>query len=428
MKSKIYERIGEQLYHERLANGLQIYVVKKPDFRKSMAFFTTRYGGADTRYIIGSELRDTPAGIAHFLEHKTFEMKEGDALTSFSKNGASANAFTSADMTAYFFECTDHLSENLELLLSFVSKPYFTEESVARERGIIGQEIKMTEDSPDFVIYHNLLNCLYKDNPIKNAVAGTVESIGEITADTLYKCHKVFYHPSNMALCVIGNIEPDAVAEMAERVLTKTVSVSPERDYGASETRSPVSKYIEAEMEVGLPMFLIGVKVPSVKRGDELLKQSVTAELALEYLAGQSSPLYARLYADGDINGEFSTDFEVTAGASMALIGGESRDPELVKAKLKKEIRRILSEGVDDALFGRLKKAAVGDELRGLNSFDNMCYNITRGGFFGYDALRAVEMTLAVTPEDIAEFIRENLKPDNFAMSVVRSPEKGQVV
>ena len=424
MKTKIYERIGEQVYFDRLPNGLQIYAIKKPDFNKSMAFFTTKYGGADRRFYISSELQDTPAGVAHFLEHKMFDMEDGDALTKFSKNGASANAFTSGDMTAYHFECTDNFYENLDLLLRFVSTPYFTEKSVAKEQGIIGQEIRMTEDSPDFVLYYNLLKCLYKDNPVRDSVAGTVDSIADITANTLYKCHEVFYHPSNMVLCVVGDVDPDKVAQMAESILPDTAGVAPERDYGAKEIKTPHKKYAEAEMEVGLPMFIIGTKVMHEERGEAVLKQSITADLALEYLAGASSPLYARLYADGTINGEFSPEYETVAGASFTMISGESKDPERVKAELRKEIQRILAGGIDESLFSRLKKAEIGAELRGLNSFDNLCYNMARGSFFGYDAMQTVDVTMSVTSDDILEFIREYMRPEHFAMSVVKSAVK----
>lgn len=424
MKTKIYERIGEQVYFDRLANGLQIFVIKKPDFNKSMAFFATKYGGADRRFYISSEIQDTPAGVAHFLEHKMFDMEDGDALTKFTKNGASANAFTSGDMTAYHFECTDNFYENLDLMLRFVSTPFFTEKSVAKEQGIIGQEIRMTEDSPDFVLYYNFLKCLYKDNPVRDSVAGTVESIAEISADTLYKCHEVFYHPSNMVLCAVGDVDPEKIAEMAEAILPKTAGVAPERDYGAREVKTPDTKGIVAEMEVGLPMFIIGAKVMPEKRGEAVLKQGIIAELALEYLSGTSSPLYARLYADGTINGEFSPEFEAVAGAAFTMIGGESKNPEKVKTELKKEIQRVLAEGIDEDLFRRLKKAEIGAELRGLNSFDNLCYNMARGSFFGYDAMQTVDMTISVTSDDILEFIRENLRPEHFAMSVVRSSAK----
>ena len=423
MKSKIYERIGEQVYSETLENGLQVFVIKKPDFSKSLAFFATKYGGADRRFRLGGQWTDTPAGVAHFLEHKMFDMEYGDALTKFSQNGASANAFTSGDMTAYHFECTDCFYENLDILLEFVSTPYFSKESVDKEQGIIGQEIRMTEDSPDFVLYYNLLKALYKDNPVRDSVAGTIESISEITAETLYNCHSVFYSPSNMVLCAVGNIDPEKVVKAAEKILPKNFSIAPERDYGNKETMLPVKKEEISVMEVGLPMFIVGSKVIPAKRGDALLKQGIVADLALEYLFGNSSPFYSKYYAEGLINAEFSAEFENVASAAYTMIGGESKEPQKAKEAIINEINKVCENGIDEALFKRLKKAEIGAALRALNSFDNLCYNMAKGCFEGYDAMLTVEITNAVTSDDILEFIKTNLKPEYFAMSVIHSAE-----
>lgn len=423
MRSKIYENIGEQVYFDQLPNGLKVFVIKKPEFSKSLAFFATKYGGADRRFRVGGQWTDTPAGVAHFLEHKMFDMEYGDALTKFSKNGASANAFTSGDMTAYHFECTDCFYENLDILLEFVSTPYFSQESVDKEQGIIGQEIRMTEDNPDFVLYYNLLRALYKDNPVRDSVAGTVESIAEITADTLYKCHKVFYSPANMVLCAVGNIDPEKVVKAAERILPKNESVAPERDYGSKETLFPCKNEEKATMEVGLPMFIVGSKVIPEKRGDALLKQGLIADISLEYLFGSSSPFYSKYYAEGLINAEFSAEFENVASAAYTMIGGESKDPYKAKAAIEQEIARVLDTGIDEALFRRLKKAEIGSELRGLNSFDNLCYNLAKGCFDGYDPMLTVEITNSINSEDIFNFIKDNLKPEHFAISVISSAE-----
>ncbi|MBQ8975055.1 MAG: insulinase family protein, partial [Oscillospiraceae bacterium] len=202
MRLKSYENIGEQVYTDRLPNGLTVNVISKPGFSKAYAFFATHYGGADRRFKLGGKWIDTPEGVAHYLEHKMFDTKDGNALSMLSSNGASPNAFTSSDITAYHFQCTEKFYDNLRLLLSFVSIPYFTQESVDKERGIIGQEIHMTQDDPNSELYYNLMKCLYRENPIRYSVAGTVESIAEITPQVLYDCHKVFYNPSNMVLCV----------------------------------------------------------------------------------------------------------------------------------------------------------------------------------------------------------------------------------
>ena len=219
MKETFYERIGEAVCRERLTNGLEVCVVPKPSYAKKYAFFSTRYGGMDTRFCLDGQWLNTPAGIAHYLEHKMFDTREGNALQELAKNGAEPNAFTSNAMTAYYFDSTEHFEENLRILLSFVSIPYFTDESVAKEQGIIGQEIRMIEDNPDWQIYTRMLRAMYHRHAARTSIAGTVESIAEITADTLYDCHKAFYTPANMILTVVGDVDPVHVIDLANRVL-----------------------------------------------------------------------------------------------------------------------------------------------------------------------------------------------------------------
>ena len=192
MEKTIYSRVGETLFHTRLENGLPIYVNVKPGFRKAFAFFATNYGGMDLRFQLDGTWQETPAGVAHFLEHKMFDTKEGNALQDLAANGASPNAFTSSAITGYYFECTEQFEENLKTLLSFVSVPWFTPESVEKEQGIIGQEIQMIEDDPEWQVFIHLLSGLYEHHPIRFSVAGSRESISHITADTLYACHKAF--------------------------------------------------------------------------------------------------------------------------------------------------------------------------------------------------------------------------------------------
>ena len=228
-----YPRIGETVLTETLPNGLRVVIVPKPGYRKRYAFFATRYGGMDMKFKLDGVWHDTPAGIAHYLEHKMFDMEDGNALQVLSQNGAEPNAFTANSMTAYYFDCTEHFEENLRILLSFVSVPYFTQESVDKERGIIAQDIRMTEDGPDWRVYKNLLSCLYRSNPARVPIAGTVESIQEITPETLYACHKAFYAPSNMLLCVVGDVDADTVLSLAREVLPEDRGEAIERVYGA---------------------------------------------------------------------------------------------------------------------------------------------------------------------------------------------------
>ena len=250
MNEKSYPRIGETVLEKTLPTGLKIFIVPKPQHRKKYAFFATRYGGMDMQFIRNGEKCDTPAGIAHYLEHKMFDTKDGNALQVLSQNGAEPNAFTSNAMTGYYFDCTEHFEENLRILLSFVSVPYFTDESVEKERGIIGQEIRMVEDSPDWQVYERLLACLYRSSPARVPIAGTVESIAGITAETLYDCHHAFYCPSNMALCVVGNVDPHTVIALAEEVLPRERGEEIARCYGEEEDDAAAQKETVTQMEV----------------------------------------------------------------------------------------------------------------------------------------------------------------------------------
>ena len=250
MKKLEYRGIGETLYGTKLANGLEVRVIPKKDFSTCYAAFAADYGGACRRFAVDGKTVDTPAGVAHYLEHKMFDLPNGDsALNILSANGADPNAFTSSGMTCYYFQCTEGFEENLRMLLHFVSTPYFTAETVRKEQGIIGQEIRMGEDNPGIAVYYNLLRLLYAHHPIRDRVAGTVESIAEITAETLYDCHRVFYAPSNMALCVEGDVDPDEIARIAEEVLPKDCAPVPRADFGEAETLLPAGTDLVSHTE-----------------------------------------------------------------------------------------------------------------------------------------------------------------------------------
>ena len=235
MVSKQYPRLGETVFHEILENGLHIYVDRRRNFQKSYAFFATNYGGMDMRFHQDGRWKDTPAGVAHFLEHKMFDTKDGNALQDLAANGASPNAFTSSALTGYYFESTEKFFDNLKILLSFVSVPYFTEESVDKEQGIIGQEIRMVEDDPDNQVFYALMECLYDHHPIRVPIAGTQASIAKITAGTLYSCHKAFYNPANMVLTVAGDVDPEQVCAIAKEILPNESLPQIDRGYGGEE-------------------------------------------------------------------------------------------------------------------------------------------------------------------------------------------------
>ena len=418
MKQTFYERIGEAVCRETLPNGLRINIVPKRDYAKSYAFFATRYGGMDTRFCLNGKWLDTPAGIAHYLEHKMFDTKEGNALQELAKNGAEPNAFTSNAITGYYFDSTTHFEENLEILLSFVSVPYFTEESVAKEQGIIGQEIRMIEDNPDWQIYTRMMKALYAARTARTSIAGTVESISHITAETLYDCHKAFYTPSNMVLTVVGNVDPVHVVDIARRILPREGGPAIPRDYG-TEPAQVAEKETKLAMEVSCPQFLTGFKCTPAEDGEGYMRQSLIGEMACDILLGDSSPLYLRLYDRGLINTSFGGAYEMMPGVAYLYAGGDSKDARAVTAEIQKEARRLVEEGIDEDFYQRVRRASFGSNLRGLNSFENIAVSLSEGYFHGYDPFRFPQVFDTITKDDITAFLRENLTADRAVLSEI---------
>ena len=419
MKLRSYDSIGEQVYSEKLANGLPVFVIPKRGYSKSYAFFATHYGGADRRFRHGGKWIDTPEGVAHFLEHKMFDTKDGDALSALSANGASPNAFTSTDITAYHFESVEKFDENLRLLLNFVSVPYFTAESVAKEQGIIGQEIKMGDDDPDFVLYYGLMKALYKYHPLRDSVAGTIDTIAEITPDTLYACHKVFYNPSNMVLCVIGDVEPEKVFSISRSVLPEEPGDIPARDYGPDEAPESFSERFEKEMEVSIPQFILGYKLTPAGHGAEALKTDIIGDLAMRLIAGRTSPLYTRLYESGLINAAFDCGCESCADRLHSMFYGESSDPDAVADAIRLEIDRYRTGGIGTEYFEKTKRALTGKLIRSLDSFENVAYSYAYGYFRGFDVFDSVDVLRKITSDDIMAFIKSDLSDPRSALAVI---------
>lgn len=424
MEKLEFARVGETMYHEKLENGLNVFVFPKPDFQKGYAFFAANYGGMDMRFCLNGEWHSTPAGVAHYLEHKMFDTEEGNALQDLAANGASPNAFTSNDITGYYFDSTEKFEENLRILLSFVSVPWFTQESVDKERGIIGQEIGMIEDDPHWKCYMNLMKALFQHHPIRVSVAGSVESIAEITPETLYACHKAFYDPANMALCVAGPVDPARICDIAREILPKEAGPIAAKDYGEKEEPQAAQSYIEERMEVSAPIFQLGWKGDARRNGEDRLRQELVGGLALEVLLGSSSPLYARLYREGLINQEFGYSYESSFGCAFLAADGESKDPEAVRMAVAEEAARIGREGVDKQLWERVKKGVYGNRVRGLNSFENLCVGQAQAFFAGYDFLSFAEIFSSITKEEAEELIENWVTGERTALSVVRAKEE----
>ena len=320
-------------------------------------------------------------------------------------------------MTGYYFDSTDHFEENLEILLSFVSIPYFTEESVAKEQGIIGQEIRMVEDNPDWQIYVRMMRALYQNSTACTSIAGTVESISHITAETLYDCHKAFYTPSNMVLTVVGDVDPIHVVDLARRVLPREGGPVIPRDHG-TEPPEVAEKETSLAMEISCPQFLTGFKCAPAREGD-CLRANVVGDMACDILLGDSSPLYLRLYDQGLINTSFGGAFEMLPGVAYLYAGGDCKDARAVAEEIRKEARRLADGGIDEAFYQRVRRAAFGSNLRGLNSFENIAVSLTEGYFHGYDPFRFPQVFDEITKEDIQNFLRENITEERCVLSEI---------
>ena len=423
MEKKLYERIGEEVFRATLPNGLPVYIVPKKGFSRKYALFATRYGGMDMRFEKDGQWLDTPAGIAHYLEHKMFDTEEGKALQELAKNGAEPNAFTSNAITCYYFDATEKFYESLEILLSFVSVPYFTDESVQKEQGIIAQEIGMIEDNPEWQVYKQLMQALYHTSPARTPVAGSVESISHITAQTLYDCHKAFYTPANMCLVVVGDVKPERIIAAANQILPAKSGPLIRRDYGAEEELTAAEHFVSAAMEVSMPTFLVGFKCPPQHGGEQQHRFTAIGELACDVLMGESSPLYARLYAEGLINGSFGAAFDLLPGASYVYAGGDSKDPQAVAEAILAEAQRLVSQGVDGDYYRRVVNANFGAALKALNSFESIAVSMAEGCFQGYDPYRFPEVYDSITVEDVLDFLRQNMTRDHMALSVITPKE-----
>ena len=425
MNKTYYPRLDETVYREVLPNGLTVCVIKKPGFTRKCAYFVTDYGSIHTRFALDGETVETPAGVAHYLEHKMFDMPGRDINEEFAALGANPNAFTSYDMTAYYFSCTEHFEESLRLLLEFVSTPYFTEESVEKERGIIAQEILMYDDSPDSRVFEEMARNLYRSHPLRVPIAGSVESIQDITPEILYQCHRAFYHPGNMMLCVAGDVDEEAVRAIAEEVLPKTSGSKAVADLGAPEEMTCVEPLTRMEMDVSMPTFQLGFKCPAGRTGADFAHWELVAELACEALMGESSELYLRLYEEGLIDSSFGWGVETIEGSAMVLAGGDSDDPEAVRDAIIEEAKRLAETGISEEEFRRMIRSFLGRRVKDLDSFESTCFRLCAYHYEGFDYLRFPEHFETIHREELRSFWRENILPERCAMSIVE-PRQGR--
>ena len=409
-----YPRIGETVLRTTLPNGLTVAVVPKPLYRKRYAFFTTRYGGMDMRFRLDGVWHDTPAGIAHYLEHKMFDTEDGNALQELSQNGAEPNAFTSNATTAYYFDCTEHFEENLKILLSFVSVPYFTQESVDKERGIIGQEIRMVEDTPDWRVYTNLLECLYHSSPARVAIAGTVESIAEITPEMLYDSCKAFYAPGNMVLAAAGNTTMEQILAACERHgLMEHGSTEGVQRLWKPEPMTLAATEKTLTMPVSKPCFGVGFKEEPLPAGD--LRTEALYDLILSCITGGMSPLYRRLYDEGLVNPGFGGEVLRVDGCCCILFTGESDAPETVKQLLLDEIARVRAEGVDREIFTLCKNEKYGQLIENLENVEDSASQMADFALSGQTVAQQIAMLAGLTAEDADAALQHILSTSRMA-------------
>lgn len=415
MENRIYPQVNEAVYWDKLPNGLTLAVVPRKGFSKKLAYFAVDYGAVHTR--MGE--KEMPAGVAHYLEHKLFDMPGRDITAEFAALGASPNAFTSFDMTAYYFSCTEHFNACLDLLLDFVTTPYFTKESVEKEQGIIGQEIGMNEDNPDTRVFENLMLAMYENHPIRVPILGTRETIRHITPEILQECHGAFYAPGNALLCVIGDVDAEEVKHIAMARLTQTPTQKPDRQTHWQEEMTCKRHTVTDQMEVAMPLFQLGFKCEPPEMGLPAVRQEFIGDLAAEMLFGETSELYLKLYEEGVVDGSFGGGFETIEGMALLTCFGDSESPETVRDGILQAAKRLIETGVSREDFLRMKRSALGRRIRDIDSFDGTCFRICAYHFSGFDYFDFPAVYEAITAQDVLDFIRQAVTADRCALSII---------
>ena len=413
------ELINERYFDIDHPSGLKILVMPKENYSSSYAIFATKYGSIDTMIQMkDGSFKEIPEGTAHFLEHKLFESEDLDAFERFAKTGASANAYTSFDRTGYLFSCSANFKKNLEILLDFVQNPYFTQATVEKEQGIIGQEIDMYKDAPDWEVMFNCLRTMYHNLPVRVDIAGTQESIAKISAETLYGCYDNFYNLHNMVLAVAGNVSVDEVVEAADKMLKPVDGKMAQRKV-IEEPKEVIDSYVEEKLSVATPQFMFGFK-ENWDTPERTAKEEVTMEILLDMLSGPSSELYRRLFDEKLINNSFGFEYFTGFGYSCVLFAGESSDPRRVADEIVNEIKSFRKNGFDAAAFERTKKKLYGRMIMGMNDVDGIANNMVVSYFAGEDIFTDFDIYKTVTLDDVAELFENTLDEKYSVLSVIK--------
>ncbi len=417
------EVLGEQCYSFTHESGLTILLYPMKGFSSSYALFGTKYGSIDTTFKTQNDdnFVTVPEGIAHFLEHKLFESEDGDAFSLFAKTGASANAFTSFDKTCYLFSTTDNFEESLKSLITFVQAPYFTKETVEKEQGIIGQEIKMYDDDPNWRVFFNLLTAMYKNNPVRIDIAGTVDSIAKIDDELLYKCYNTFYNLNNMVVAVAGNFDVDSAIKIIESNLKQ-------KDKVILTTKIPdepvqvENKECVQELQVSMPLFNIGYKEISVEESKELETQ-LKYELILNIVVGKGSRLYKEMYNDGLTNSTFGKEVFCGRGYLANIFAGESRQPKIVMEKINNEIKLFKENGIEKSDFERIKKSMYGRSIMNFNDVDEVANDLVSTHFSNNSIYDTINLVANMKLEEVNELLMSSYNEDCLAISIINPVE-----
>ncbi|RIV28736.1 insulinase family protein [Alicyclobacillaceae bacterium I2511] len=418
-----HQQLGIRVVEEQLANGLHVLLLPKPGFRQSFCALATHYGSIDRTFRIAGETKFTavPDGVAHFLEHKMFDSPRGDVFPEFSRNGASANAFTTFDMTAYLFSATGSIAENVATLLDFVQEPYFTEQTVEKEKGIIGQEIQMYQDNPDTRAFYELLRNLYAEHPVRIDIAGTQESIAKIDKEILYRCYDSFYHPANMVFVAVGGFdEVQMMKTVRENQERKTFSPVPlvERNYpvepvGVNRTRGEIS------LAVSQARCLVGWKDSAGQQGQSLLEQELLTGLVLDVLFGHSSEFYHSQIDQGKIDASFGWEYELTAGYGYSLVGGNTSHPENLYQEILNHVRKFQDIGLSEEDFERCRRKAIGRFYSTLDAPGYLGRAMMSYHLKGANVFDTASVLQGMTLGQANQRLKDHFIPDRCALSVV---------
>ncbi len=413
-------KVKEKVYIEKLKNGLTVIIIPKKDIQKKYMIWGTKYGSNESSFVVPGEEEVTivPNGVAHFLEHKLFEQENGtNSLDTLTALGVDANAYTTNDHTAYLFECTDNFYEAMDELMDYVQHPYFTDENVEKEKGIIGQEIMMYDDYPEWRVYLNAMQAMYHNNPVKIDIVGTIETIGKIDKEILYKCYHTFYNPSNMTMVLCGDFSPeDMIQQVKKRLVEKEPSGEIKRVY-PEEPEEIVQEKIEQKLEVSQPLYTIGIK----DTGKCEVKKHIAMEILLNLLIGRSSNLYRELYNQGIIYAQPSLEYEFTNIYAHAIISGQSNEPEKVYQKFKEEVQKFKTEGINQADFNRMKKMIYGGYIKEYNDVADIARMFLADYFKGINSFDYLEEIEGITVEYLEQILKDVFNEEKMVLSIVRS-------